>query len=201
MNVEVIATKNTGGQRFAASAWLDGWRATSKRSRNILPYSVAVLYATRQSPPERFCWRQRTQRSWQILPLLVFRVRRLSDDPIHVISNVFCGDRTPTICSLVQQVDVKRRGHRTHHLTTQAQRPGARDASIATATLPPGSLQRLVGPPDHAGHRFAPVSSTFTAIQSPRKPNGLSHCIFECLIVEASSQAQNHLSVLADRYT
>ena len=39
------------------------------------------------------------------------------------------------------------------------------------------------------------------AIQSPRKPNGLSHCIFECLIVEASSQAQNHLSVLADRYT
>ena len=38
-------------------------------------------------------------------------------------------------------------------------------------------------------------------IQSPRKPNGLSHCIFECLIVEASSQAQNHLSVLADRYT
>jgi hypothetical protein len=40
-----------------------------------------------------------------------------------------------------------------------------------------------------------------SAIQSPRKPNGLSHCIFECLIVEASSQAQNHLSVLADRYT
>jgi hypothetical protein len=39
------------------------------------------------------------------------------------------------------------------------------------------------------------------AIQSPRNPNGLSHCIFECLIVEASSQAQNHLSVLADRYT
>jgi hypothetical protein len=26
------------------------------------------------------------------------------------------------------------------------------------------------------------------AIQSPRKPNGLSHCIFECLIVEASSR-------------
>src|ERR1041385_437696 len=90
--------------------------------------------------------------------------------------------------------------------TTQAQRPGARDASIATATLPPwppakASLQRLVGPPDHAGHRFAPVSSTFTAIQSPRKPNGLSHGIFECLIVEASSRAQNQLSVLADRYT
>jgi hypothetical protein len=39
------------------------------------------------------------------------------------------------------------------------------------------------------------------AIQSPRKPKGLSHCIFECLIVEASSRAQNHLSVLADRYT
>ena len=40
-----------------------------------------------------------------------------------------------------------------------------------------------------------------SALQSPRKPKGLSHCIFECLIVEASSQAQNHLSVLADRYT
>ena len=39
-----------------------------------------------------------------------------------------------------------------------------------------------------------------SAIQSPRKPNGLSHCIFECLVVEASSQAQNDLSVLADRY-
>ena len=39
------------------------------------------------------------------------------------------------------------------------------------------------------------------AIQSPRNPNGLSHCIFECLIVEASSQAQNRLGVLADRYT
>src|SRR5205823_14520527 len=72
---------------------------------------------------------------------------------------------------------------------------------MATATLPPGSLQRMVEPPDHEGHRFAPVSSTFTAVQSPRKPNGLSHGVFECLIVEASSHAQNHLSVLADRYT
>ena len=41
----------------------------------------------------------------------------------------------------------------------------------------------------------------FAGIQSPRKPDGLSHGIFECLIVEASSHAQNHLSVLADRYT
>src|SRR3954471_22985177 len=39
------------------------------------------------------------------------------------------------------------------------------------------------------------------AIQSPRNPEGLSHGIFECLIVEASSHAQNHLGVLADRYT
>src|SRR4051794_18850479 len=31
-------------------------------------------------------------------------------------------------------------------LTTQAQRPGARDATIATATLPPGSLQSVVRP-------------------------------------------------------
>src|SRR5437763_11061807 len=30
--------------------------------------------------------------------------------------------------------------------TTQAQRPGARDATIATAMLPPGSLQRLILP-------------------------------------------------------
>ena len=30
--------------------------------------------------------------------------------------------------------------------TTQAQRPGARDATIATATLSPGSLQRMVEP-------------------------------------------------------
>src|SRR5882724_10666627 len=30
-------------------------------------------------------------------------------------------------------------------ITTQAQRPGARDATTATATLAPGSLQRMVG--------------------------------------------------------
>src|SRR5205807_213263 len=29
-------------------------------------------------------------------------------------------------------------------LTNQAQRPGAREATFATATLPPGSLQRMV---------------------------------------------------------
>src|ERR1043166_55508 len=34
-------------------------------------------------------------------------------------------------------------------LTTQAQRPGAREATIVTATLPPGSLQRLVRPRHH----------------------------------------------------
>jgi len=28
-----------------------------------------------------------------------------------------------------------------HHLTTQAQRPGTRDETIATATLPPGRLK------------------------------------------------------------
>jgi hypothetical protein len=32
---------------------------------------------------------------------------------------------------------------------TQAQRPGARDATIATATLSPGSLQRMVRPRCH----------------------------------------------------
>src|SRR5687767_8542086 len=31
-------------------------------------------------------------------------------------------------------------------LTTQAQRPGALEATMATATLPPGSLQRMVRP-------------------------------------------------------
>ena len=49
--------------------------------------------------------------------------------------------------------------------------------------------------------RFNLAERGLSAIQSPRNPKGLSHCIFECLIVEASSQAQNHLSVLADRYT
>jgi hypothetical protein len=37
-------------------------------------------------------------------------------------------------------------------LTTQAQRPGARDAWIATATLSPGSLQRLVRPSSFVIH-------------------------------------------------
>src|ERR1043166_4809241 len=34
-------------------------------------------------------------------------------------------------------------------LTTQAQRPGVRDATIATATLPPGSLQCMIRPRCH----------------------------------------------------
>src|SRR5436190_5053784 len=38
--------------------------------------------------------------------------------------------------------DLKRRGG----LTTQAQRPGARDAWIANPDAPPGSLQRMVRP-------------------------------------------------------
>jgi hypothetical protein len=58
-------------------------------------------------------------------------------------------------------------------------------------------------------HRRFPHSSSLSGSSpsrpgshpSPRKPKGLSHCIFECLIVEGSSQAQNHLSILADRYT
>src|ERR1041385_647168 len=39
-------------------------------------------------------------------------------------------------------------------LTTQAQRPGARGRSIATATLPPGSLQRMVRPTHHGSHLY-----------------------------------------------
>jgi len=40
-------------------------------------------------------------------------------------------------------VMIAARGNRID-LTTQAQRPGARDATLATATFPPGSLQRMV---------------------------------------------------------
>jgi hypothetical protein len=38
-------------------------------------------------------------------------------------------------------------------LTTQAQRLGAREATMATATLPPGSLQRMVRPRSRENHR------------------------------------------------
>ena len=92
----------------------------------------------------------------------------------------------------------------------------AHDAGIEFGRLRAGRLQRFVRrrlswarspmPMKHKDceERNEPATLTergLSAIQSPRKPNGLSHCIFECLIVEASSQAQNHLSVLADRYT
>src|SRR5205085_5375842 len=92
----------------------------------------------------------------------------------------------------------------------------AHDAGIEFARLRAGRLQRFVRwrlswarspmPMKHKDceERNEPATLTergLAAIQSPRKPNGLSHCIFECLIVEASSRAQNHLSVLADRYT
>src|SRR5260221_13557200 len=42
-----------------------------------------------------------------------------------------------------------RRKSEGYRLTTQAQRPGAPDATIATTTLPPGSLQRMVRPHFH----------------------------------------------------
>jgi hypothetical protein len=52
-------------------------------------------------------------------------------------------------------------------LTTQAQRPGAREATMATATPPPGSLQRMVrhhGESSLALGRKATSSATGTAV-------------------------------------
>ena len=73
------------------------------------------------------------------------------------------------------------------------------------AAIPPHRRWLQLDPTDERlwrdGQEVRQTRSGLSAIQSPRKPNGLSHCIFECLIVEASSQAQNHFSVLADRYT
>jgi len=66
-------------------------------------------------------------------------------------------------------------------LTTQAQRPGARDATIATTTLPPGSLQRMVRPlcvheahTANAGASIQPqnVESAATINAVTRKPRG-----------------------------
>src|ERR1043166_2980083 len=42
--------------------------------------------------------------------------------------------------------------------TTQAQRPGARDATFATATLPPGSLQRMVSDGFILHHQNSPAA-------------------------------------------
>ena len=51
------------------------------------------------------------------------------------------------VSELLAHLDVVRFGHRARSgLTTQAQRPGAWDARIATATPSPGSLQRMVRP-------------------------------------------------------
>jgi hypothetical protein len=101
-------------------------------------------------------------------------------------------------------------------LSTERSAARAHDAGIEFGRLRAGRLQRFVRrrlswarspmPMKHKDceERNEPATLTergLAAIQSPRKPNGLSHCIFECLIVEASSQAQNHLSVLADGYT
>ncbi len=66
-------------------------------------------------------------------------------------------------------------------LTTKAQRPGARGRSIATATLPPGSLQRVVRPRchltsmmlNHTGKNFVGGSSTpiaMTTLSPAAKP-------------------------------
>ena len=54
---------------------------------------------------------------------------------------------------------------------TQAQRPGARDATLATATLPPGSPQRMVRRHpfinDHGRHKSTSVSNLGS--NSPRQ--------------------------------
>src|SRR5205823_590200 len=56
-------------------------------------------------------------------------------------------------------------------LTTQAQRPGARDATIATATLMPGSLQRMVERlGDHKCKRVRMVPK-MTGAQARASPN------------------------------
>src|SRR4030095_5869008 len=101
-------------------------------------------------------------------------------------------------------------------LTTERSAARAHDAGIEFERVRAGRLQRFVRrrlswarsrmpmKDKDCEERNEPATLSergLAAIQSPRKPNGLSHCIFECLIVEASSQAQNHLSVLADRYT
>ena len=43
-------------------------------------------------------------------------------------------------------------------LTTQAQRPGARDATIANRDAMPGSLQRMVRPLNVVNHNLSPTS-------------------------------------------
>src|ERR1043166_1213927 len=57
-------------------------------------------------------------------------------------------------------------------LTTQAQRPGARDATIATATPPPGSLQRMVRhhssiAEDELCHKCVTHRTEYPATKSP----------------------------------
>jgi len=101
-------------------------------------------------------------------------------------------------------------------LTTERSAARAHDAGIEFGRLRADRLQRFVRrrlswvrsrmpiKGKDCEERNQPATLTErgrVVIESPRKPNGLSHCIFECLIVEASSQAQNHLSVLADPYT
>ena len=69
---------------------------------------------------------------------------------------------------------------------------------------PPGTRLLIPVPERHSGNEGyirSDYEGSEAGVSSPGQPNGLSHGIFECLIVEASSQAQNHLSVLADRYT
>ena len=78
------------------------------------------------------------------------------------------------------------------------------DQPIRRARIPAGTLSKRRERPAQmpSGVRdTTPNTERGLAAQSPRKPNGLSHCIFERLIVEASAHAQNQLSVLADGYT
>ena len=82
---------------------------------------------------------------WAVLENLWIVVVLVSELRRRTAWNLRLANPSLKLCSLVgSHVEGVR-----CRLTTQAQRPGARDARIATTTLPPGSLQRMVRPRCH----------------------------------------------------
>ncbi len=83
-------------------------------------------------------WRWRTK-SFIPVPSGSFTVMKASRSPFGALKR----SSASTECKAASRTIVIANDVRID-LTTQAQRPGARDARIATTTLMPGSLQRMV---------------------------------------------------------
>jgi hypothetical protein len=122
----------------------------------------SAAYGSRRRPElaneaDRASLRRLSKPTWNIrlsMRWLVSADNRLSVYLGRVSSRNLATDRLTEAAAVVEPSSATGPPHQISRrlcrcLTTQSQRPGAREATIATTTPPPASLQRMVRPPVH----------------------------------------------------